>query len=224
VAVFTVIALIVGGIIAFSSYRPSHHSSDSVLPIPAQAGAKIDDTPAVTPQDCDPKKDPYVEFGGRSIGCPPFPPLAGAKINDTPLFDPNKPSTTLDPSEPTPIPTSAARHTVKQADPENVAPLTRGVDVYYADDWEKANSSCSLLTGRSFGSTRLSLQDLSRVWMRCGDITGNYSDWSHAPYFTARILLDGAAMQKFNSNTQYVVPLFCEDKLEANGDLHCKKR
>jgi hypothetical protein len=110
-------------------------------------------------------------------------------------------------------------NTVQKGDA--VVPLTEGVVVYHADDWQKVNSSCSLLTGRSPISTDLKPQDLSNVLMMCGDISGNYPNWRRASHFTARIMLDDAAMERFNSKTQWAVPLSCADKLEANGDLHC---
>ena len=109
---------------------------------------------------------------------------------------------------PTPIPSPQE---VEQAPPQNVVPVTGGVDVYYTDDWEKVNSSCSLLAGLP-----------SHVQLRCGEISGSYSDWKSTPHFTSRILLDDAAMEKFNSKKLFAVSLTCEKKLEANGDLHCK--
>jgi len=78
-----------------------------------------------------------------------------------------------------------------------------------------------MLTGRGPASTDPSRQDLSRVQMLCGRISGNYSNWKLAQSFTARIVLDDAAMQEFNAKSRWSVPLFCADKLEANGDLHC---
>lgn len=113
-----------------------------------------------------------------------------------------------------PIPTPAPTK-LRETFSGNVVPPTGSVVVHYADDWEKVKSSCSLLTGRGPAS------DLSHVQMMCGDISSNYSDWTLAPHFTARIVLDDAAMQTYNSKTRSAVPLFCEDKLEANGDLHC---
>lgn len=98
---------------------------------------------------------------------------------------------------------------------------TGDISVYYADDWEKVNSDCSLLTirGRNWPSQP---PGLPPARMMCGNISGSYSDWGQAPHFTANILLDDSAMKRFNSETQIFVPLSCAGKLEANGDLDCK--
>jgi len=95
----------------------------------------------------------------------------------------------------------------------NFVPLTGRVDVYYADDWEKVNSSCLLPAGSSLGLS---------VRMICGNISGYHSNWDRTPHFTARILLNNAARQRLNSATSANMYLSCENELEANGDLQCK--
>jgi hypothetical protein len=121
---------------------------------------------------------------------------------------------------PTPIPAPASTNT--RETPSDIGmSLTDRVVVYYADDWQQVRSTCLLLTGRGPASTDPSRQDLSHEQMLCGHIAGNYSNWKLAQNFTARIALDDAAMQAFNTKSRWSVPLFCADQLEANGDLHC---
>jgi hypothetical protein len=103
----------------------------------------------------------------------------------------------------------------------DVSLRTGDISVYYADDWEKVNSDCSLLTVRGRNWTSLP-RNLPPARMTCGNISGSYSDWGQAPHFTANVVLDDSAMQRFNSETQLFVPLSCAGKLEANGDLRCR--
>ncbi len=131
--------------------------------------------------------------------------------------------TTNNSATPNPIPTPAPTKT-RETPLETGLPLADHVVIYYADDWEKVSSSCLLLTGKGPASADPSRQDLSHVQMLCGHVLGNYSNWKLAQSFTARIVLDDAAMKTFNSKSRWSVPLLCADKLEANGDLHCTEQ
>jgi hypothetical protein len=147
---------------------------------------------------CDPKKDPYIKFGGRLTGCPSLPrPTHVASLNGEHALWENHAQPPINPSPP------------PDHETFNSVYIT-----YFPDDWETARLTCTLHIKNTSGNPDMScLPD---------------SGLPNSPkftYFTSNIVLDKDTMlQKADYlafHSEMDLRLGCASKRENDGDLHC---